>query len=489
MLDPQGNVASWNAGAERIQGYTADEIIGQHFSRFYPSEAVAADHCAHELKVAEQEGRYEEQGWCVRKDGSRFMANVLVTALRNPQGRLRGFAMITRDITERNQAEERLRLIVDRALDAVVTINERGLVTRWNPQAEIVFGWRAEEAINAVLADLIIPPQYRQAHHAGLAHFLECGEGPMLHKRMELNALHKEGRTFPVELAIAPIRLGDHYEFSAFVRDITERKQWEIALRDTNERLEKRVEERTAQLAHQSTQLQRANEALTRSNLDLQQFAYVASHDLQAPLRGISGFVQALQAEYEGQLDEQADEWIARTLQATKRAQSLIQDLLRVARVDSQARPFLRVSLDTAFDSAISLLEAPIRESGAQITRGELPTVMGDRAQLVQLMQNLMGNALKFHGDKLPRLHVGAQRSGKDWTISVRDNGIGIDSKYHARIFELFQRLHTQQEYPGTGIGLAVCARIVRRHGGRIWVESEPGQGSVFYFTIPEGIP
>jgi len=417
---------------------------------------------------------------------------MLITAVRNGEGQLRGFASITRDITERKESEalrnseERLRLIVDRALDAVVTINERGLVTRWNPQAETVFGWRAEEAINAVLADLIIPPQYRQAHHAGLARFLECGEGPMLHKRMELNALHKEGRTFPVELTIAPIRLGDHYEFSAFVRDITERKQWEIALRDTNERLEKRVEERTAQLAHQSAQLQRANEALARSNLDLQQFAYVASHDLQAPLRGISGFVQALQTEYEGQLDEQADEWIARTLQATKRAQSLIQDLLSVARVDSRARPFLRISLDTVFDDAISLLETSIRESGAQITRGELPTVMGDRAQLVQLMQHLLANALTFRGATSPQIEVRAEREGEAWHICVRDNGIGIDPKHHERIFEIFQRLHDEQRYPGTGMGLAICRRVVHRHGGRIWVDSEPERGSTFHFTLPD---
>ncbi|HEX2243233.1 MAG TPA: PAS domain S-box protein, partial [Gammaproteobacteria bacterium] len=230
MLDAQGRVQSWNAGAERITGYTADETIGKPFFSFHTSEIQTNGHTTRELEIAKRQGRYEEEGWRIRKDGSRFIAHMLVTALRDAEGHLRGFANITRDITERKESEAlrnseaQLRLIIDSALDAVVVINEQGVITNWNPQAEAVFGWSCDEAINAVLADLVIPQEYREAHCQGLAHFLASGEGPLLNKRLELVALHKEGRTFPIELTIAPMRLSDHYEFSAFIRDITDRK-------------------------------------------------------------------------------------------------------------------------------------------------------------------------------------------------------------------------------------------------------------------------
>ena len=240
-----------------------------------------------------------------------------------------------------------------------------------------------------------------------------------------------------------------------------------------------------ADLRQHQDELQQANQALELSNLDLQRFAYVASHDLQTPLRSISGFVQLIQSEYAGRLDAQADDWIQRTVHATQVLQTLIRDLLTYSRVDAEPHPYERVSFREIFDDAVLLLGASIEDSAARVTCGELPTLMADRSQLVQLMQNLIGNALKYRG-RAPEVHVAAQRNDTEWVISVRDNGIGIDPKYHERIFEIFQRLHNQQHYPGSGIGLAVCRRVVHRHSGRIWVESEPGCGSIFYFTIPE---
>ena len=233
-------------------------------------------------------------------------------------------------------------------------------------------------------------------------------------------------------------------------------------------------------------ELEQSNKVLERSNMDLKRFAYVASHDLQAPLRSISGFVQLLKSEYASQLDEQANDWIRRTVQSTEILQKSIQDLLAYSRVDMQAHPLTRIPFLEVFNDAVLLLNASIQDSNAQVTCDELPIVMGDRSQLVQLMENLISNALKYHGEAPPRVYVSAMHDGNEWVISVRDNGIGIQPKYYEKIFDIFQRLHTQQEYGGSGIGLAVCRRVVHRHGGRIWVESEPGRGSIFHFTIPE---
>jgi PAS domain S-box-containing protein len=252
-----------------------------------------------------------------------------------------------------------------------------------------------------------------------------------------------------------------------------------VELKRTRDGLERNVIERTEQLAE-------ANRVLERSNTELKQFAYIASHDLQSPLRSIGGFVQLLQMEYEEKLGEQARDWIRRTVKSIAQMQTLIQDLLSFSRVESRSRPSEVVALRDVFQDVMALLESSIRDTGGQVTCDELPTVLGDRSQLVQLMQNLIGNGLKYHGAEAPHVHVSAAPGAKDneWIVSVRDNGIGIDPKYFERIFEIFKRLHDQKEYPGTGIGLAVCRRVVERHGGAIWVESEPGQGSVFRFSI-----
>ena len=250
-------------------------------------------------------------------------------------------------------------------------------------------------------------------------------------------------------------------------------------LRQLSGSLELRVHQMTAEL-------EKKNENLAQSNVELQQFAYIASHDLQAPLRGISGFAQFLQQDYRGKLDPDADEYIGEIVAGTQRMQQLINDLLAYSRVESRAQAFAPTGLAAAFDDAVLLLRAEIEDCGGEVTHGELPTVVGDPAQMTQLFQNLIGNAIKYHGADPPSVHVSAERIGSGWKVGVRDNGIGIDSKHFEKIFEIFRRLHTQEEYPGTGIGLAVCRRIVSRHGGRLWVESEVGRGSTFFFTLSD---
>jgi signal transduction histidine kinase len=245
----------------------------------------------------------------------------------------------------------------------------------------------------------------------------------------------------------------------------------EAELKALNEDLEKRVLERTLELR--------------RSNEDLEQFAYVASHDLQEPLRMITNYLQLLRQRYKDKLDAGADDFIGFALDGSKRMHQLIHDLLTYSRVGTHGKEFARTDCAQALAHALANLRVAIEESRAEITHDSLPAVMGDEVQLTQLFQNLIGNAVKFRGEAAPKIHVGVQRGGAEWEFSVRDNGIGIAPEDFQRIFVVFQRLHSREKYPGTGIGLSVCKKIVERHGGRIWLESKPGQGTTFYFTLP----
>ena len=245
----------------------------------------------------------------------------------------------------------------------------------------------------------------------------------------------------------------------AAARDITERKAMENEIKETMEKLQ-------------------------QSNAELEQFAYVASHDLQEPLRMVASYVQLLERRYKGKLDPEADEFIAYAVDGANRMRGLIDDLLTYSRVSRLGKPFEPTNLESTLDVALKNLKVSIAENGAVVTHDKLPVVMADGGQLVQLLQNLIGNAIKFHGKELPRVHVSAKSQEKDYLFSVKDNGIGIAPEYYDRLFKIFQRLHTREEYPGSGIGLAVCKRIVERHGGRIWIESQVGKGSTIYFTL-----
>jgi light-regulated signal transduction histidine kinase (bacteriophytochrome) len=226
---------------------------------------------------------------------------------------------------------------------------------------------------------------------------------------------------------------------------------------------------------------------LGRSNRELELFAYVASHDLQEPLRMVHSYLQLLERRYKGQLDDDADEFIGFAVDGADRMQTLIMDLLTYSRVGTRGKPFEPTDLGDALEAALANLQVAIEESGARITHDQMPTLSVDATQITQLFQNLVGNAIKFHQqNEPPEIHVGAEHKDSNYVLSVQDNGIGIDSQYFDRIFMIFQRLHTREEYDGTGIGLALCKKIVERHGGSIWVESQPGEGATFSFTIPE---
>jgi signal transduction histidine kinase len=256
--------------------------------------------------------------------------------------------------------------------------------------------------------------------------------------------------------------------FNAMSEDLKESHEELTALTAT---LERRVADRTAELA--------------RSNAELEQFAYVASHDLQEPLRAVSSYAELLEMRYAENLDDRARKYIGHMVSGVERMQALINDLLTYSRIGTRGKEFVPTDINKVLDEALENLKESIKENQAVVIRDALPTAEVDGPQIRQLFQNLIGNAVKFHGEARPEVRVSAEREGVAWRFSVKDNGIGIEEKYASRIFEIFQRLHGRTEYPGTGIGLSICRRIVERHGGRIWVESEPGTGSTFYFTVP----
>jgi light-regulated signal transduction histidine kinase (bacteriophytochrome) len=253
-------------------------------------------------------------------------------------------------------------------------------------------------------------------------------------------------------------------------------------LEQVNQKLQLEIAERQCAEA----QLQRTLADLERSNQELEQFAYVASHDLQEPLRMVSSYTQLLARRYEGQLDDKAKKYINYAVDGAVRMQMLINDLLAYSRVGSRGKPLEPTDSHSTLGEAIRNLAAMIEENRANITNDDLPTVLADASQLVLVFQNLIANAIKFRRQDLPHVHVSAQDHGREWVFSFKDNGIGIEPQHAERVFVIFQRLHTREEYPGTGIGLAVCKRIVERHGGKIWFESEPGNGATFFFTVPK---
>ena len=336
----------------------------------------------------------------------------------------------------------------------MVTISAKGKITDVNKATEEVTGCSREELIGSDFSDYFTEPEearagYRKVFTEGLV------------KDYPLAIRHKSGRITDVLYNASIYRnpQGEIQGVFAAARDITERKAMENEIKQTMEKLQ-------------------------QSNAELEQFAYVASHDLQEPLRMVASYVQLLERRYKGKLDPEADEFIAYAVDGANRMRGLIDDLLTYSRVSRLGKPFEPTDLESTLDVVLLNLQASITENSAVVTHDKLPVVMADGGQLVQLLQNLIGNAIKFHGKEPPRVHVSARSKEKDYLFSVHDNGIGIAPEYFDRLFKIFQRLHTREEYPGSGIGLAVCKRIVERHGGRIWIESQVGKGSTIYFTL-----
>jgi PAS domain S-box-containing protein len=365
-----------------------------------------------------------------------------------------------RSDTALRESQVQLEALVHSAMDAILTADEEQSIVMFNTAAEKMFRCSQAEALGQPI-ERFIPQRFRDAHSAHMRKFGETGTASRtMDKLGTLRALRADGEEFPIEASISRTQVGGRALFTVIVRDITER-----------ERAEKKLGEKMAELA--------------RSNADLEQFAYVASHDLQEPLRMVAAYTQLLAERYRGKLDENGDKFLGYASEGALRMQSLIQDLLAFSRVGRVGAARGRVDCDAALEEVLLTLGPAIHESGAVVTHGALPVVWADRSQIVQVLQNLIGNAIKFHGKEPPAISVQAEKTGGQWLFSVSDNGIGIAPEHAENIFVVFQRLHTRTEYPGNGIGLAICKKIIEHGGGKIWVEAQAGHGSTFKFTIP----
>ena len=461
MMDTQGRILSWNAGAERIKGYTADQIIGHNFSCFFPPEDIKRGRPEEVLRIAAASGRHEEQSMRVRKDGSRFLAGVTFTALRDPVGNLQGFSEFSHDLSESKESEAKYRGLLEAAPDAMVVVNVAGEIVLLNVRAEKEFGYSRDELIGQKVKN-IIPEGFAERLIADGTRSAAEALAQQIGMGIELIGRRKDGSEFPIELMLSPLESAEGILVTAAIRDISVRQKAE-------KHLVKTVGE------------------LKRSNDELQQFAYVSSHDLQEPLRMVSSYTQLLAKRYKGRLDSDADEFIAFAVDGCNRMQGLIQDLLTYSRAGTNGKELHEISGEDALRVALTNLRPTIEQSGAVVTHDSLPAVTTDAPQLTQVFQNLIGNAIKYRGHEVPQVHVSATNNGGDeWIFSVRDNGLGIDPQYFERIFIIFQRLHGREEFEGTGIGLAICKKILERLGGRIWVESQPEKGSTFYFALPD---
>ena len=591
MLDPDGIVQTWNDGARELKGYTEDEIVGQHFSTFYTGEDREDGRPERNLKKAAEEGRVEDEKWRVRKDGSRFWANVIITVLHDDDGELRGFAKVTRDMTERREREQQLqreRDLIEQMLETspvgITVVNSDGSTSRANERMAELLGIPTADMAEYTAGQWdmygadgeAFPMEERPASRV-----FERGE-PVYDREVLIDAPDGQKRWLSINATPITDEQGDPEQALVTATDITELK--ELATRRKQELEERKKNLAAVQLAtdllapsdqlldevlqefvsslsesfrfpeHTAVRiaigddevategyqpLDRSITASTRTTNDtpimidlvlretppgdatepflaeeeelldtlvtllrfhfereeyieqlqaetnrLEQFAYAASHDLQEPLRMISTYLRFLERDYESAFDEDGKDYLEFAIDGAERMREMIDGLLTYSRVKTQGEPFESVDLDDVLDDVLNDLQMRIAESNAEITTEPLPEVRGDAGQLRQVFQNLLDNAIEYSEER-PRIQITSERRGSEWIIAVHDDGIGIEPEQQEPIFEVFERLHSRDEHDGTGIGLALCERIVERHGGDIWVESEPGEGSTFSFTLP----
>ncbi len=456
-----GIITSWNKGAEQIYGYLAEEVLGKNFSILEPDNLKGEiKQFSEKIKQGKKIQHYETLR--LKKDGTIINVSVTLSPVFGASGEPVALSAIVRDITENIKAKEALRLsniynrsLIEASLDPLVTIGHDGKITDVNTSTEFVTGYSRDELIGTDFMNYFTEPEKAKKGYKEV-----FKEGFVSDYALEIR--HRNGSITPVlyNASVYKDESGEVVGVFAAARDITERKKAE-------EILKLKLEE------------------LARSNAELEQFAYVSSHDLQEPLRMVTSYLQLLQRRYQGNIDDKADKYIHFAVDGAFRMQNLINDLLEFSRVTTRGREPEPTDSEFVLNQVLSNLELYIKENKATVSHGSLPEVMADSTQLVQVFQNLIINGIKFHSEEAPKIHISAEKKASEWVFSVQDNGIGIDPQYSEKIFEVFKRLHKKEEYPGTGIGLAICKKIVERHGGRIWVESELGKGSTFYFTLP----
>lgn len=465
VCDPSGQVIRANRAAERL---SAVNTILQPFDVAFPLRRDNHDAALSLLPLASAAPFVRGiEAFLIQPNGFRVELLLSTAQMLDFERKLLGTVVTMTDITARKQAEDALRRS-ESALRAFFDSPGmlRGIVevvagdirfVSANKATAAAYGLTPDAVCGKLMSDLGTPPDLTREYMD------RCEESRRTERAISFEMLRpfEDGdRWLLVTVSYLGTGTAGCPRFAFVALDITERRQAEEDLR-------------------------KSTEELARSNRSLEQFAIVVSHDLQEPLRTVTGFVQLLQKKYANQPDADASTWIEFTLGGARRMEALIKDLLAYARVGTRGQQPVLIDAGAVLGQALENLHESIQETGAEITHSELPAVQADPSQLAQLFQNLLGNAMKFRGEAPPKVHVDARREGKAWRFSVSDNGIGIDPKFQDQIFEVFRRLHNRQQYEGTGIGLAICKKIVDRHGGRIWVESQPGQGATFSFTLP----
>lgn len=462
MMDPNGNVITWNNGAEAIKGYASHEIIGQNFRRFYLEKDLNENKPGRLLDEAKNNNRAIDEGWRKRKDGTRFWANVTITAIHDAQGQIVGYSKVTRDLTKNKETEvklQKLRTAIDEIEDyAIILLDIEGNIMNWNKGAQNIKGYQASEIIGKnfrqfyTLKDL---DEQKPDQLLKLAH--DHG-----HATDEGWRIAKGGKMFWASVVITSIHdeSGEVSGYSKVTRDLTEMKA-------ANEQLEQYAK------------------IMEAKNHELNQFAYIASHDLQEPLNTVKSVISILEDTYKDQLDETAADLFGYISDATGRMSSLIKGLLDYGRLGQQSEQE-ETDLNQILNEVVADMQSRIKSNNATVKIGKLPTIYAFQTEIRLLFQNLISNGIKFQKtDTAPLITINATRKKNEWVYSVSDNGIGIPEKYMDKLFMIFKRLPTEQEYEGTGIGLAHCKKVVNLHEGEIWVESTEGKGSTFYFTLP----
>ena len=453
LVDREGRISLINRETERMFGYARSELVGRSIETLVPLRFREGHPDFRRAFTSNPRSRLMGAGrdlFGLHKNGSEIPIEIGLNPIATNQG-LFVLASVV-DISARRHAEQRFRVAVEASPHGMLMVDPTGRIVLLNREIERIFDYGREELLGQSI-EMLVPAEVRDHHPKLRSTFHRAPLTRPMGAGRDLFGRRRDGSQIPVEIALNPIETEEGLFVLASVVDISPRKK--------------------------------AEEELRRSNEELERFAYVASHDLQEPLRTIASYVQLLSRRYRDQLGGEAAEFIDFAVAGAARMQRLIEDLLAFSRVSTQQHVPQPIDAEAVLLESLDDLRASIVASDAVITHDRLPRVSADAGHIEQLFTNLIGNALKFRGIDAPRIHIDVSRQGRFWQFAVGDNGVGLDMQYHERIFVIFQRLHARDRYEGTGVGLAVCKKIVERHGGRIWVDSSPGRGATFHFTLP----